>query len=127
MASNWTIASQSPAAGTQVKAGETVTFKVNKPGETAAAPPAAEKTTSRGLTATVAQAACDMYGGSQFRYGFKPHWIVGKLAERIENDKRFLKVEADVTNAYNAVAQVNVECTVGGTDQAPVVESFISC
>jgi hypothetical protein len=41
---------------------------------------------------------------------------VGRRATRIENDKWFLKVEADVTNAYNAEAAVNVECVVGGTD-----------
>ncbi|WP_354261367.1 NINE protein [Arthrobacter sp. OAP107] len=136
---NWTIDSYTPAAGTEVRAGDKVTFQVHKPQKvsTPAAAPAtstpaadptseAEEATSTGLQAVSAQVACDMYGKNEFRYGYKPHWIVGRLATRIENDKWFLKVEADVTNAYNAEAAVNIECVVGGTDDLPVVESFIS-
>ncbi|MFC9353253.1 NINE protein [Arthrobacter sp. NPDC057013] len=136
---NWTIDSYTPAAGTEVRAGDKVTFQVHKPQKvstpaaapaspTLAADPTAEapEATSTGLQAVSAQVACDMYGKNEFRYGFKPHWIVGRLATRIENDKWFLKVEADVTNAYNAEAAVNVECVVAGTDDLPLVESFIS-
>jgi hypothetical protein len=136
---NWTIDSYTPAAGAAVRTGDKVTFQVHKPQKvsTPAAAPAsstpaadptaeAEKTTSTGLQAVSAEIACDMYGENEFRYGYKPHWLVGRLATRIENDKWFLKVEADVTNAYNAEAAVNVECVVGGTDDLPVVESFIS-
>jgi PASTA domain len=43
-AKNWTIASQAPAAGTKIQAGEKVTFQVHKPEETSA--PAAPSQTS---------------------------------------------------------------------------------
>lgn len=138
VARNWTILSHTPAAGTEVEAGSTVTFHVHKPakestpaiaptssGPAADPTPEAEKTTSRGLRAVSAQVACDMYAEREFRYGYDPHWILGKLAEQILDDQWYLKVEADVTNAYNAEAAVNIECYVGGTDEAPVVESFI--
>jgi hypothetical protein len=88
-----------------------------------AAPPI--DATSGGLTATTAQVACDNYANQQFPYGYRPHWIVGVLAEEIQNDRWFLKVEADITDEYGAKAKgVNVECFVSGTAGAPVVDEF---
>lgn len=83
-----------------------------------------EQATSAGLTATPAQAACDARGESEFPYGFDGHWVLGKLAERLEGDRWFFKVEATVTNEFNAERRINVECFVGGTKDAPVVEKF---
>jgi hypothetical protein len=129
--SNWTVNMQIPAAGAEVEPGGIVTLGVIKPESTAAsAPPAAPAApdpalaTSTGLTATYAQAACTQYGDQQFPFGFKGHWIMGKLAEEIQNDQWFFKVEATVTNEFNAEREYNVECFVAGTNDAPTVATF---
>lgn len=80
--------------------------------------------TTSGLTANMAQAACNAYGQQAFPYGWDPHWIIGRLAEEIIDDRWFLKVEADLTNQYNAERSFDVECFVGGTNEAPIVEQF---
>ena len=90
------------------------------------APAEKEAALSTGLTVTYAMAACNERGDQEFRYGYKPHWVLGLLAERIQNDQWFLKVQADVTNAYNATASVNVECYVTGTNEAPTVVEFFT-
>lgn len=82
--------------------------------------------TSSGLTPSSAQAACNRRGGNEFPFGFRGHWIMGKLAEEIVDDRWFLKVEATVTNQFGASQRVNVECFVGGRDEAPVVETFLA-
>ena len=129
---NWVIESHKPAAGVSVAEGTTVTFKVSKPGaaeDKAKREKAAKETgpseTTQGLTGTYAQAACDMYAEQEYPYGFKAHWITGKLAERVEGDRYFLKVEADITNAFGAEAKgMNMECFVSGTNDAPDVVEF---
>jgi hypothetical protein len=122
-ASNWTVDSQDPAAGTAVKAGATITLNVSKPAA-AEVPAAPVLATTGGLTGTYAQAACDQYGEQQFPYGFKGHWVLGKLAEEIQNDQWFFKIEATVTNGFAADRDYNVECFVAGTKDAPVVTAF---
>lgn len=142
---NWDIESHGPAAGAAVAEGATVSFNVSKPGaaeakaskdaakvaaDAKASEEAAKKAlepteTSTGLEALYAQSACETYAKDTFPFGVKMHWVVGKLAERIENDQWFLKVEATVTNAYGAKEKgVNVECFVGGTNDKPVVNEF---
>jgi len=83
-------------------------------------------TTSSGLSPTWAQAACDRQGKAEFPYGFRGHWILGKLAEEIVDDRWFLKVEATVKNEFGAERRMNVECFVEGTNEAPVVETFLA-
>lgn len=123
---NWTVLSSNPGPGSVVKSGEKVTFQVHKPGEPKASEPPAEATTSTGLDETTAQAACDIYGDNEFPYGWDPHWILGKQPAQLVDDRWLLKVEADVTNQFNAEAKMTVECTVGGTKDRPDVESFLA-
>lgn len=123
---NWTVTSSSPVPGTVVKAGEKVVLQVHKPQDTKAADPPAEVTTTTGLDAVFAQAACDIYGKREYRFGWDPHWILDAQPAQLVNDRWVLKVGADVTNQYNAKAKVTVECTVGGTKDQPVVESFLA-
>lgn len=81
--------------------------------------------TSLGLEANAAQTACTLYAKSQFPYGVKMHWILGRLAEEIKDDQWFLKVESDVTNAYGVKAKgANIECYVSGTNEVPLVTEF---
>jgi len=122
MAGNWNVEAQSPAAGETGAAGDTVTLTVSKPEKE----PTAQEATSTGLTGTYAQAACDMRGAAEFPFGWDPHWILGKLADEIQDDRWFLKATADVKNEYNAEQEINFECYVSGTNEAPVVEEFLA-
>lgn len=92
-------------------------------------PPAAEPTVAPtpppALTEDGAMDACDNYTTAQFRYGVKVHRFTGVLANRPTDTGRFVKVLADVTNQYGAKMKgVNVECTVDGTDAAPVMTAW---
>ncbi|MGW9167347.1 hypothetical protein [Agromyces sp. NPDC055658] len=94
--------------------------------ESPAPPPAATEAptaTSTGLTATYAQAACDA-AITDYLYpdAWNPAWVLGKLAEQIEDDRWFLKVEGEVESAAGGELQVNAECYVSGTNEAPVVD-----
>lgn len=131
LASNWNVLSQDPAAGTEAKAGATVTLtaekiKKDETADTATpatpAPPA--EATSTGLTYAPASVACDNAGKTSFPYGYDPHWILGVIATRVEGDHWFMKYEATVKNQFNAKRDVTIECTVGGTDTAPDVTGF---
>ena len=146
--SNWTVCSQEPENGTDVSSAPRLTVDrtcdidgATEPTQepepeitgvpTSAPAPVPvpvpvpqELATSTGLTASFAQSACEQYGEYQFPYGFKGHWILGRLAEEIQNDQWFLKVEATVTNEYDADRRLNVECFVIGTNDAPTVASF---
>lgn len=136
--SNWTVVKHTPSAGMSVTTGETINLTVTKKdaAESAAksadakesekAPAEKEAALSTGLTVTFAMAACNERGDREFRYGYKPHWVFGVLAERIQDDQWFLKVEADVTNASNATALMNVECYVTGTNESPTVVNFLA-
>ena len=130
LVSNWTVVSQDPAARTKAPAGSTVTLRVTKPdaattssaSQTAAASPSA----TPAFSATYATVACDRAGKNRFPYGFKAHWITGKLNESWNNGRWFLKVTATVTNAASAKRDVTVECYVKGTADNPVVTEFLT-
>lgn len=94
--------------------------------EKAATEAAAKPTaTSTGLEVSEARTACEAYAKEQFPFGVKMHWIVGRLAEEIQEDQWFLKVEATVTNVYGAKEKgVNVECLVAGTKDFGIVSAF---
>jgi hypothetical protein len=138
--STLTVLSQDPAAGAEVKpySGTPVKLTVpttDKPTPTPAAtetaepaPSRTEQATTGGLTETYAMTACDQYGEQQFPYGYDAHWVLGVLASEYQpdTDEWYFKVEADVTNEYNAEQTVNVECYVTGTEDAPVVNDFLA-
>ncbi|MCL1796790.1 MAG: zinc ribbon domain-containing protein [Eggerthellaceae bacterium] len=74
-----------------------------------------------------AWAAAESYGKSLYPYGFKLHYIVGKLAETPEDENTwFLKATCDVTNAYGAkMKNVVCEAKVTGTSDNPEIVYFI--
>lgn len=118
-ASNWTVTDQTVD-------GTAVTLHIINERDNEDSTPA--PSTSEGLTATYAQAACDRFADQEFVYGVKMHWITGRLAEEYlaDEDQWFLKVEATVTNAFGAKQSgVNVECYVTGTNERPEVVDFI--
>ena len=137
MASNWTVMSQDPAAGSKAEDGALVTLVVGKPAaeETepepeeevvpAPAPAPVVEATSMGLTGSTAQDTCDLAGEIQFPYGYDPHWFVGLITAEIVNDQWFFKVETSVTNEYDAERDVVIECTVSGSEDVPALASYI--
>ncbi|WP_462247105.1 YPYG domain-containing protein [Parvimonas micra] len=53
------------------------------------------------------------YGKSLFPYGFKCHWVIGKIAEEVSRDGScFLKVEVTIKNEYGAKRKAIAEGTV---------------
>lgn len=53
------------------------------------------------------------YGKSIFPYGFKCHWVIGKIAEEVSRDGScFLKVEVTIKNEYGAKRKAIAEGTV---------------
>ncbi|MBB2956949.1 PASTA domain-containing protein [Pseudoclavibacter helvolus] len=119
MPSNWTVDAYSP---TEAEPRAKITLTVSK----TPTPPA--EATATGLTATYAQSACTQAIDAEFPFGADQHWILGKLAEELQadTDRWFFKVTVDVTNASGATQHdVNVECYVSGTNDAPSVEPLV--
>lgn len=118
MASNWVVTEQETD-------GETVRLGAEKAtdGDDSDEPNEPEVTES-GLTNWTAREACEEAGLSEFPYGFDPSWVLGMIAERVEGDAWFLKAEVKVENEYGNERRMELECTVGGTDSAPAVESL---
>lgn len=126
--SGWEVCDQSPEAGSTASKVKVLVERSCTDGapSTDDASTGDTSTTSAGLTATSAQAACNRQGRIEFPYGFNGHWILGKLAEEILDDRWFFKLEATVENEFGAKRKVNVECFVGGTDALPAVERFLA-
>ena len=69
--------------------------------------------------------AAKNYGEAQYPYGFKLHYLMGKLAEEAYDENTwFLKAECTVTNAFGAEADGTCEIYVAGTKDAPQITSF---
>lgn len=109
--SNWTVTSQSPAAGGE---SQSVELTVTKKAADASA-------NSQGLTATNAQVVCDDYAERVLPRA-KLHWTTGSLAEELRGEAWFKKVKATTADGQD----VEVECLVGGSPDAPTVTSFQS-
>ena len=131
MSSNWQVNSQSPAAGTQAEAWSEIVLSVTRiPSETdsgtvpAPAAPVEITTTPSGLEIWDAEVACENRGLQEYPFGFEPHYFIGVIAERVEGDTYFVKVETTLTNEYNAVRESVMECVVSGTPDSPSVDSF---
>jgi beta-lactam-binding protein with PASTA domain len=123
--SNWKVSKQSVKAGKKVKEGKKKKAATSSPSATATAAPEADPdVTTAGLDSAHALTACDRYGDQQFPYGWKGHVFLGVLASENQGDHYFVKFEADVTNAYDATASGTAECTVGGSNDVPVVTEF---
>lgn len=73
-----------------------------------------------------AMTALQNYGDRQYPYGFKIHWISGRLAneQSVADGSWYFKVNVTVTNAYGADADGVCEAKVTGTSSSPVVQEF---
>lgn len=84
-----------------------------------------KKATSGGLTAGMAEVACEHAAEQVFTYGVKVHWLTGSIAERLEKDAWFLKVEITPKNEYGTkINGVVMECTVTGSEAKPKILEF---
>lgn len=78
------------------------------------------------LDSNVAWQAVKSYGNEQYIYGFKLHYIKGKLAETVENnDTWFLKAYCDVADVNGIwIKNLICEARVSGSTQNPSVDYF---
>lgn len=94
--------------------------------EEEAHPKSAEELLDERLDVAACWTAIEQYASEQYPYGFDPHWVLGKIAERAEDeDTWFLKYEVTITNAFGASYDTTFEAYVSGTTESPVVDSLI--
>lgn len=69
--------------------------------------------------------AVEKYGDIQYPYGFKLHWIAGKLAQEPKDENTwFLKATVTVKNQYGTKLDGVCEAYVSGTTDNPQVTGF---
>lgn len=84
-----------------------------------------EKTLSSKLESSYAWQAASDYGKNEYPFGFKLHYIKGKLAqEAVDENTWYLKATCTVTNGYNASMEMECEAKVTGTNDNPEVIEF---
>lgn len=78
------------------------------------------------LDSATAWNAAEDYGESQYPYGFKLHYITGKLDQSAADANTwFLKAQATITNPGGDKRDVTCEAYVTGTSAAPQVTNFL--
>ena len=85
-----------------------------KPSETPSPEPATNAT-SGGMTAGMAEVACENAAKQTIPGSIDFHWWGGSLAQTLENDAWFMKVEI----TPKGQARMVMECTVTGSESAP--------
>lgn len=84
-----------------------------------------EETLSSKLESSYAWQAASDYGKNEYPFGFKLHYIKGKLAqEAVDENTWYLKATCTVTNGYNASMEMECEAKVTGTNDNPEVIEF---
>lgn len=77
------------------------------------------------LDPSYAWQAVEEYGDMQYPYGFKLHWIMGKLAQEPKDENTwFLKATVTVKNQYGTKLDGVCEAYVSGTTDNPQVTGF---
>ncbi len=85
----------------------------------------AVEATSGGLTSGMGQIACERAAEQVFPYGIRFHWYAGLIAEQLENDAWFFKVQITPRNENGVEVSGRVmECTVTGSEAAPQILMF---
>ena len=140
MESNWTVDSQSPKAGTMSGDGSTVVAKISKheaaeeseepeateePESTPPPAPTIDPTneTPSGLSFGWAMTTCDQFGQDASPYGWNADFLMDGT-HQVLGDTMFLQAGVSITNAYGTEGRFTVECSVSGSDEAPVIDSF---
>lgn len=115
--STYTPPSSSSSSGSTGGSSTTTT-----PPDTSTATPDASTTTDN---LSYAWQAVDRYGEQMYPYGFKLHYIAGKLAEEKQGDRYFLKATCDVKNEFGTWAKgLDCEAYVSGSGTNWTVDSF---
>ena len=84
-----------------------------------------EETLSSKLESSYAWQAASDYGKNEYPFGFKLHYIKGKLAqEAVDENTWYLKATCTVTNGYNASMEMECEAKVTGTNDSPEIVEF---
>lgn len=114
MASNWTVDSQSPAAGTAAAEGDTVTLTVSKP-------EVAEEPQSNELDDVTAAQFLALAWEDRFIYGGDVHWIADRITTANDDGTWTFKIGVTLENAYGNEYEGVIEGDVGGTRDAPTI------
>jgi hypothetical protein len=73
---------------------------------------------------TVAISTLELYGKTQYPYGFKLHQVTGCIAETLTDDTWFLKYKCTITNEYGTKTETTCEGRVKGPESNPTVTYF---
>lgn len=85
-----------------------------------------KETLEKNFDPSVAVAAMELYGRSQYPYGFSISMITGRLAETpIDENTWFMKYTCKVTNAYGKKATMTCEAKIKGPESNPTVYDFL--
>tara|TARA_R110002051_G_scaffold1853_2_gene10159 strand:- start:341 stop:1048 length:708 start_codon:yes stop_codon:yes gene_type:complete len=114
IASNWTVDSQSPLAGSPADAGDTVTLTVNKP-------EAVEQPQSDELDEVTAAQFLALAWEDRFIYGGDVHWIVDRISTANDDGTWTFKIGVTLENAFGNKYEGVIEGDVGGTRSAPTI------
>ncbi len=119
----WTVTGQSPSGETKASEDEEILLTCQSP---AAAEADKQKAAlEKKLDSVSAWTAVQLYGESEYPYGFDLHTALGVIAEEPSDDNTwFLKATCDVTNAYGTEAEMTCEAHVTGTSDSPVIVDF---
>lgn len=121
--SNWTVTGMDPAPGSIVEVGSTVTLTVSKEAGAQDDEEEERRTTAAGLTQGMAMTVCTHAGEDAHPYGFDVKALSGGFID-VTEETVYIDVTVEVTNAAGASRVTTMECTVGGSDQAPQVVDF---
>lgn len=116
---NWVVTTQE-ISGTGARLGA----QKSTDGDEGAAPSTGNIVTPSGLGFGAASVACDNRAEVEYVYGWDASWIWNGT-HIVEDDTMFLKAGVQIENAYGNEYEATVECRVSGTNDAPVVDSFL--
>ena len=114
VASNWTVDSQMPAAGSAIAVGDTVVLTVSKP-------EAVEEPQSNELDEVTAAQFLALSWEQRFIYGGNVHWIADRISTANDDGTWTFKIGVKLENAYGNEYGGTIEGDVGGTRDAPTI------
>lgn len=119
---DWTITGQSPSEGASADEDEEILLTCQSPSATKQQKIQAQL--EKKLSATSAWTAVQIYGESEYPYGFDLHLLDVWAEEAMNKNTWYLKTACDVTNQYGVEKEMACEAHVTGTDNNPRVVDF---
>lgn len=120
---NWIVTGQSPVEGSNADEDEDILITCQSP--SAAKQQKIQSQLEKKIDASTAWTAVQLYGESEYPYGFDLHLFNVSAEEAVDKNTWYLKTTCDVTNQYGAEQEMTCEAHVSGTADSPVVKDFI--